>query len=136
MSRLAGSSGSADAIGIVLIAPVMVGVGLLLTSIGDRVDAVTVTRSAAWAGAQAAVRERSPDLAGSAARSAASTSLVGDHSSSPCDQPSIDVDLSEFRPGGRVAVMVDCDGPGGATHRASSATATIDRFRESSVGGR
>jgi hypothetical protein len=136
MSRLAGSSGSADAIGIVLIAPVMVGVGLLLTSIGDRVDAVTVTRSAAWAGAQAAVRERSPDLAGSAARSAASTSLVGDHSSSLCDQPSIDVDLSEFRPGGRVAVMVDCDGPAGSRYTASTATATIDRFRESSVGGR
>jgi hypothetical protein len=132
VTRFAGSSGSADAIGIVLIAPVMVGVGLLLTSIGNRVDAVSVSRSAAWAGAQAAVRERSPELAGSAARSAVSTSLAG----SSCGEPTVEVDLSEFMPGGRVTVTVDCDGLSGGAFSASSATATIDRFRESESGGR
>ena len=129
--RLAGSSGSADAIGVVLIAPVMIGVGLLLTTIGDRVDAVSVTRSAAWAGAQAAARERSPELSGSAARLAATTSIAGS-----CSQPSVEVDLSEFMPGGRVTVTVDCDGLRGVARGASSATATIDRFRESATGGR
>jgi len=132
VTRFAGSSGSADAIGIVLIAPVMVGIGLLLTSIGNRVDAVSVSRSAAWAGAQAAVRERSPDLAGSAARSAVLTSLAG----SSCRESMVEVDLSEFMPGGRVTVTVDCGGLSGGAFSASSATATIDRFRESESGGR
>jgi len=136
VTRFTGSLGSADAIGIVLIAPVMVGVGLLLTSVGDRVDAVSVSRSAAWAGAQAAVRERSPELAGPAARSAVSTSLAGARSGSTCGQPSIDVDLSQFGPGGRVAVTVDCDGSAGSRHTASTAIATVDRFRETASGDR
>lgn len=126
--------GAADALGLVLIAPAVIGLALLVVSLGRRVDARAQVRTAAEAAAQAAALERSPEAARAAGQRVGYAMLVDPDS---CASPSVAVDLSGFGPGGEVAVTVVCTvsnrgievvQPARETHRVT-AYATIDRFR-------
>ncbi len=78
--------GSADALGLVLIAPAVLGLALLVIALGRGVDATAQVRSAAESAAQAAALERNPAAAGAAAQRAVDA-MLGDSSS--CDDPSV-----------------------------------------------
>ena len=131
--------GAADALGLVLIAPAVIGLALLVVALGRGVDARAQTRSAAESAAQAAALERSPGAAEAAARRVAAAMLV-DHDT--CAHPSVSVDTTEFGPGGAVRVTVECHASSrgieavqGADRRsAATAVAHIDDFRVAEVG--
>lgn len=78
--------GAADALGLVLVAPAILGLALLVIALGRGVDATAQVRSAAESAAQAAALERSPSAAGAAARRAVDA-MLGD--SANCDEPSV-----------------------------------------------
>lgn len=78
--------GAADALGLVLIAPAVLGLALLVIALGRGVDATAQVRSAAESAAQAAALERSPGAAGAAAERAVDAILGG---SANCDDPSV-----------------------------------------------
>lgn len=78
--------GAADALGLVLIAPAVLGLAVLIISLGRGVDATAQVRSAAESAAQAAALERSPAEAAAAARRAADAMLVD---SANCSNPSV-----------------------------------------------
>lgn len=126
--------GAADALALVLIAPAVVGLALLVISMGRRVDARAQAHSAAEAAAQAAALERSAFAADAAARRVAATALVD---LDTCAAPLVEVDTTHFRPGGDVRVTVACH----ASRRAiepvqgsqevmrATAVARVDPFR-------
>jgi Flp pilus assembly protein TadG len=131
--------GAADALGLVLIAPVAIGLAVLVIALGRGVDARAQVRSAAAAGAQAAALERSPSDAERAATVIVAAMLVDDDA---CTSPDVTVDYpSTPAPGsatafGTVRVTVRCSvsdrgiellgtGPGDEEF---TATATIDLF--------
>jgi Flp pilus assembly protein TadG len=133
-------SGAADALGLVLIAPVAIGLAVLVVALGRGVDARAQVRSAAAAGAQAAALERTSSDAEQAAVAIVEAMLVdGDACASP------DVTVQYPRPPapgtgasfGTVRVTVRCPvsdrgiEPVGAVadDEAFTATATIDLFR-------
>ena len=103
--RLRAEGGSSDALGLALIAPAAIGLALVILFLGRGVDSRATVQSAAESAAQAAAQERTPTAAVAAARQVADAMLVD---STTCASPSIAVDASAFRPGGRVAVMVSC----------------------------
>lgn len=78
--------GAADALGLVLIAPAVLGLALLIIALGRGVDAKAEVRSAAESAAQAAALERRPDAAAAAAQRAADAILVD---SSNCNEPTV-----------------------------------------------
>lgn len=78
--------GAADALGLVLIAPAVLGLALLVVALGRGVDATAQVRSAAESAAQAAALERSPEAAGSAAQRAADAMLAA---SPNCNDPMV-----------------------------------------------
>ena len=126
--------GAADALGLVLIAPVAVGLAILVVSLGRNVDSQAQVRSAAEAAAQAAALERTPPAAAAAAERVAAAMLTD---SLTCDRPDVVVDTSRFAPGGSIVVDVTCVASSlgvaavqreGVVHRAR-AVAHIDRFR-------
>ena len=128
--------GAADALGLVLIAPAVVGLALLVVALGRGVDARARAQSAAESAAQAAALERDVASADAAARRVAESMLVADDS---CRRPSVLVDTSGFRPGGEVRVTIECQASTRAVevvqsadrpHRAT-AVARIDWFRAS-----
>ena len=82
--------GAADALGLVLIAPAVMGLALLVIALGRGVDAKAEVRSAAESAAQAAALERNPEAAESAAQRAAEVILAD---SSNCNRPSAEVDF-------------------------------------------
>mgnify|MGYP001815254607 CR=1 FL=1 len=134
MSRIRGESGAADAVGMALIAPAMIGLALVIMFLGRGVDGRATVHGAAESAAQAAARERSPAAASSAAQRVGNAMLVDDKS---CASPQFSVDVSGFAPGGVVAVTVSCTtstagleivASRGHTYSAT-AYATIDRFR-------
>lgn len=126
--------GAADVLGVVLLAPAVIGLALLVIFLGRQVDAQAQVRTAAESGAQAAALSRSAPAAADAARRAAAAMLTD---ADTCTSPRIDVDVSGFAPGGSVAVTVICTvsrrgvEPVTASTRTvrSTATATIDPFR-------
>ena len=127
--------GEANALGLVLIAPVAVALAVLILWIGRQVDTDAQLQAASSAAAQAAARQRSPFTAVAAAQSAASAMLT-DVSACP-GGPAVSVDVSQFRAGGEVTVVVTCSpqradllmsDPRSATFAASS-TASIDAYR-------
>lgn len=138
--RLLGDRGSSDALGLALLAPAMIGLAVVIVFLSRGVDSRATVRIAAESAAQAAAQERSPVEAVRAARAIGTGMLVDE---ATCASPSVAVDMSEFRPGGRVSVTVSCtvsgaglglvdprvDGPTTAT-----AFATIDPLR-GLVGG-
>ena len=126
--------GTADALALVLIAPACVGLALLVTSMGRNVDTRAQARSAAESAAQAAALERDPDRARHAAERIVAEMLVDVES---CASPVVDVDTSALRPGGAVAVVVECTAsnrgvelvrPTGSTYSAR-AVAHVDPYR-------
>ncbi|MFW2335011.1 hypothetical protein [Ilumatobacter sp.] len=78
--------GAADALGLVLIAPAILGLALLVIALGRGVDARAQVRSAAESGAQAAALERDASAASAAARRAVETILAD---SPNCDDPTV-----------------------------------------------
>lgn len=103
--RLRGDRGSADALGLALIAPAAIGLAVVIIFLGRGVDSRATVQSAAESAAQAAAQERSPAAAISAAQEVGAAMLVD---SSSCSAPNVAVDVSAFRPGGQVAVTVSC----------------------------
>ena len=140
MTRRLRDRGAADALGLVLIAPVAIGLAVLVIALGRGVDARAQVRSAAAAGAQAAALERTGSGAERAARSVITAMLVD---ADACASPDVVVNYPSAPAAdasnslGTVRVTVRC----GVSDRgleligadtgdeAFTATASIDLFR-------
>jgi Flp pilus assembly protein TadG len=126
--------GAAEALGLVLVAPAVIGLAVLVVFLGRQVDARAQVHSAAEFAAQAAARERAPAAAEQAGRAVVEAMLTD---ADTCSDPTAAFDMSRFGPGGSVAVTVSCtvssrglellDPP--ARTFTVTATATIDAFR-------
>jgi Flp pilus assembly protein TadG len=103
--RLRGDDGSSDALGLALLAPAAIGLAVVIIFLGRGVDSRATAQSAAESAAQAAAQERSVAAAVAAAQDVGRAMLVDPTS---CSSPNVSVDVSDFRPGGRVAVTVSC----------------------------
>ncbi len=134
-ARCATDRGSADALGLAILAPAIIGLALVLVFVGRSVDGRATTQSAAEAAAQAAAQERSPSAAQAAAQRVAAVML---NDSTSCAQPSVSIDTSGFEPGGIVSATVSCTatsadlGPlaaSGDSRSTATAFARIDPFR-------
>lgn len=134
MTRPQRDRGAADALGLVLIAPAVIGLALLVVSLGRSVESRSETQAAAESAAQAAALERSPADARAAAQRAVDAMLTN---ADTCGTRDVVVDTSDFRAGGRVSVTVTCFASDrgvevvqdGAREFSTTATARIDRFR-------
>jgi hypothetical protein len=138
--RTDGEAGSTDALGLALLAPAAIALAVVIVFLGRNIDGRATAHTAAEAAAQAAAQERSPAAAISAAR-AIGTAMLVDHTS--CSRPSVQVDTSGFRPGGRVRVTVSCTastagleliGPQRAEAMTATAIAPVDPFRSTEEG--
>ena len=103
--RRHGDDGSSDALGLALLAPAAIGLAVVIVFLGRGVDSRATAQSAAESAAQAAAQERSAPAAVAAAREVGQAMLIDPMS---CAAPQVSVDLSDFRPGGQVAVTVSC----------------------------
>ena len=128
-------TGEANALGLVLIAPLAIALAVLILWVGRKVDTDAQVQAASAAAAQAAVLQRTPAAAVSAARSTASAMLTD---AKACEGGAlVSVDISAFRPGGQVTVAVSCSpqrsdlalSRAQAATFAATATATIDMHR-------
>lgn len=130
--------GAADALGLVLIAPAVLGLALLIIALGRGVDAKAEVRSAAESAAQAAALERSPEAASAAAQRAADALLAD---STNCNDPSVSTafDPADAGSGVRVdmvRVTITCEVSnrgveviGQPYAETVTAVATVDFFR-------
>lgn len=126
--------GAADALGLVLIAPVVLGLAVLVVALGRGVDTRAQVRSAAESAAQAAALERNPADATRAAQQVADAMLTDPDT---CSNPNVTVDTADFGPGGVVGVTVQCSVSNrgieavqsGAREEQVTAFASIDFFR-------
>ena len=127
--------GEANALGLVLIAPVAVALAVLILWIGRKVDTDAQVQAASSAAAQSAALQRNPMAAVAAAQSTATLMLSDVQACS--GGPAVTVDASQFRAGGEVTVVVSCSpqrsdlalaGPERAMFTASS-TASVDPYR-------
>ena len=127
--------GEANALGLVLIAPVAVALGILILWIGRQVDTDAQVQAASAAAAQAAVLQRNPGDGAIAARRAASAMLID---STACSTAAvIAVDTSAWSTLGTVSVTVTCTpatddlalGAASARQFSATSTATIDPYR-------
>ena len=91
--------GAAEALGLVLVAPVAIGLALLVVFLSRQVDSRAQVRTAAESAAQAAAQERSPAAAVAAARQVVDAMLTDPDT---CDSPAADVDVTQFGSGGLV----------------------------------
>jgi Flp pilus assembly protein TadG len=133
--RLRRDDGSSDALGLALLTPAAIGLAVVIVFLGRGVDSRATVQSAAESAAQAAAQERSTGAAIAAAEAVGREMLVDPTS---CASPRVSVDVSDFRPGGQVAVTVSCtvstdgleliDPPAGGTYMAT-AFAAIDPLR-------
>ena len=130
--------GEANALGLVLIAPVAIALAVLVLWIGRKVDADAQVQAASAAAAQSAARQRTPAAAVAAAQSTASLMLTDVQE---CfGGPAISIDASQFHAGGAVTVVVACSprtsdlplSDARSPTFVASATASIDAYR--SVG--
>ena len=137
--RLRRDAGSSDALGLALLTPAAIGLALVIVFLGRGVDSRATVQSAAESAAQAAAQERSGVAAIAAAEEVGRAMLVD---TTTCAEPGVSVDLSEFRPGGRVAVTVSCtvsaDGlelinPPSNGPTTATAFATVDPLRATEV---
>ncbi len=103
--RLRRDDGSSDALGLALLTPAAIGLAVVIVFLGRGVDSRATVQSAAESAAQAAAQERSGPAAVAAAEEVGRAMLVDPSS---CSTPNVAVDLSDFRPGGQVAVTVSC----------------------------
>ena len=105
MNRIRGSSGSGDVVGMVLLVPAVLGLGVLVMWTGRQVDAQAQVRAAAGAGAHAGALSRSAADAEMRARETISAALLGSDS---CAAVEVSIDVTRFEPGGVFAVEVSC----------------------------
>jgi Flp pilus assembly protein TadG len=98
-------AGTADALGLALLAPVAIALALVVVFVSRQVDARAQVRTAAESAAQAGALERTPAAAEAAARRVLDTMLVDPDT---CAARTHAVDVSGFEPGGVVAVTVTC----------------------------
>lgn len=103
--RLRRAGGSSDALGLALLTPAAIGLAVVIIFLGRGVDSRATVQSAAESAAQAAAQERTAPAAVAAAEEVGRAMLVDPTS---CASPRVSVDLSDFRPGGLVAVTVSC----------------------------
>jgi Flp pilus assembly protein TadG len=138
--RLQGDSGSSDALGMALIAPVALGLAIVILFLGRGVDSRATVQVAVESGAQAAAQERTRSAAVAAGTAAAAAMLVDEHT---CAAPRVRVDTSRFAPGGVVSVTVSCTvstkgleliNPPTPDALTATAIATIDPFRAAEGG--
>jgi Flp pilus assembly protein TadG len=134
-----GDRGEANVLGLVLIAPVAVAVGIMILWIGRQVDTDAQMQAASSAAAQAAARQRNP-VDGQAAAQQVAAAMLTD--ATACSGgASVSIDSSAWAPGGSVTVTVTCAprvddlALGGASKRTftASSTATIDRYRSAGL---
>ncbi len=132
--------GAADALGLVLIAPAVIGLAILVIALGRGVDARAQVRSAAESAAQAAALERSAGEAVAAANTAARAMLVDDDT---CADPAVVVVYPSAPPpnagitSGFVEVTITCGVSNrgievvqdGVRDESVTAVATVDFFR-------
>ncbi len=124
------------AIELVLMAPVLLVVLLLVVGLGRMADARQQIESVAADSARAASLERNTALSAGAARAAAQRSL-GDAGLS-CTGLDVNVDISDYQPGGQVQVTVSCtaqlrdvalSGLPGSREFTASSTVPIETYR-------
>ena len=134
--------GAADALGLVLIAPAVIGLAILVVALGRGVDARAQVRSAAEASAQAAALERDAGSATLAANNVARAMLVD---SDTCSNPAVAVTYPQSgSPGpglsfGLVEVTIRCEVSNrgvevvqsGSHEESVTAFASVDLFRQS-----
>jgi len=132
--------GAADALGLVLIAPAVIGLAILVVALGRGVDARAQVRSAAEASAQAAALERDAGSATIAANRVALAMLVD---SDTCSNPSTRVVYPQAASPasgisfGLVEVTIECEVSdrgieavqSGARQEEVTAVASVDFFR-------
>ncbi len=126
--------GAADALGLVLIAPAVIGLALTVVLLGRSVEGRSEAQAAAESSAQAAVLERSPSAARAAAVRVVDAMLTN---ADTCGDRDVDVDTDDFGPGGSVSVTITCTHsnrgvevvPLDPRPYSATATARIDRFR-------
>lgn len=93
--------GAADALGLVLIAPAVIGLAILVVALGRGVDAKAQLRSAAESAAQAAALERNPVDARRAAEAVAFAMLAPDgEDTDACQGLRIDTQYPPIPPAG------------------------------------
>lgn len=124
------------AIELVLITPVLLVILLFVVGLGRMAHARQQVESVAADAARAASLERNTALSADAARTAAEASL--DAGGVSCTGLQVDVDISDYQPGGQVRVEVSCTAqlgdvalsglPGSRLFTASS-TVPIETFR-------
>lgn len=134
-ARARGDVGAADALGMVIMAPAMIGLALVILLLSRDVDTRATAQSAAEAAAQAAAQERSRDAAAAAAQRVGDAMLIDERT---CASPLVTLEPGPFLPGETVAVTVRCttstDGldainPPSRPAQAYTAFAVIDPFR-------
>lgn len=91
------------AVELVIATPVLILVVLFIVGLGRVTEAQMLAETAAGSAARAASLARSADEAVAAAHA-----TVAANSSVSCPNPKVTVDTSGFRPGGTVAVRVEC----------------------------
>lgn len=97
--------GSSDTLALALLTPAAIGLAVVIVFLGRGIDSRATVQSAAESAAQAAAQERTVAAAISAAEDVGRAMLVDP---TTCASPEVAVDVSDFRPGGRVAVTVSC----------------------------
>jgi hypothetical protein len=135
----AGDRGEANALGLVLIAPVAIALAILILWVGRQVDTDAQLQAASSAAAQAAVLQRTPAAAIVAARSTAGAMLSD--AKACAGGPDVLVDTNDFRPGGAVTVAISCSPQRSdlslvsppPVRFAATATATIDLHRSAGL---
>ncbi len=132
--------GAADALGLVLIAPAVIGLAILVVALGRGVDARAQVRSAAEASAQAAALERDAGSAAVAANRVARAMLVD---SDTCTDPVLTIAYPQSGAVGSnlsvglVEVTIECQVSNrgievvqsGSRQEAVTAVASVDLFR-------
>lgn len=133
--RCRNDRGSSDALGLALLTPAAIGLAVVIVFLGRGVDSRATVQSAAESAAQAAAQERTVTAAISAAEEVGRVMLIDPSS---CASPTVSVDVSDFRPGGQVAVTVSCTvsmqgleliAPPATGPNSATAFATIDPLR-------
>ena len=105
MRRWRDDRGSSDTLALALLTPAAIGLAMVIVFLGRGIDSRATVQSAAESAAQAAAQERTVAAAISAAQDVGRAMLVD---RTTCASPEVSVDVSDFRPGGRVAVTVSC----------------------------
>ncbi len=127
------STGSA-AVEVVVLAPVVLGVVLLLCAFGRLAEAHQQTDDAARAAASTAALMSSPS--GAAWAAGITTAVSTEGSNRQCLSPRVETDTSHFVPGGSVTVTIYCSvsfgdlGLFGSQQVQVSASAPIDPYRQ------